>query len=175
MDYLNSVINSIQFTEKEKMLKKSAEFNTRAYHMPTVTGQYINFNFHHTHGTKKYIIRCLHHREKVKYVVTHTHANSINTVLFRIISTLQISFCKQKQKSRRRWSENCHGLSPLAQGFIEKDSEDLWSILWGQRFRSSSTLRRNVCRVKLNTWLRTMYISSFPVVAKNTKVKPTVP
>ena len=44
--------------------RREQGFRSSVHRKPTFTGQYLNFNSHHPHTTKKGIVRCLEHRAK---------------------------------------------------------------------------------------------------------------
>ena len=95
LDHVNSIRSSIQFTmEKEQdnklpfldvlVTRTEKGFRSSVYRKATFTGQYLNFNSHHSYTVKKGIVRCLQHQAKA--ISTDTDAYQEET---SIVTTTQ--------------------------------------------------------------------------------------
>ena len=75
LDHVNSIRPSVQFAmQKERdnrlsfldvlITRTEQGFISSVYQKPTFTGQYLNFNFHHSYNVKTGIIQCFKHQAK---------------------------------------------------------------------------------------------------------------
>ena len=97
LDHVNSIWPSIKFImEKEQDNKlpffdvlvthREQGFKSSVYCKPTFTGQYLNFNFHHSYRVKKRIVHCL---QPLVAILTHIKKKWLVWDTTSIITTTQ--------------------------------------------------------------------------------------
>ena len=163
MNHVNSIRPSIQFTmEKEQDNKLSFldvlithtehGFCTSVYHKPTFTGHYLNFHSHHPYNVKKGIVCCLQHRAKAisSDEVYQKEMDSLKETLYQnnypeSITSATINLDHKTEEDTPKLTTVC---LPYVRGLTEKIRK-IWNPYdIRMTFRSESTLRRHLLRVK---------------------------
>lgn len=163
LTHLNNIEPAIQFTmEREsdqtlpfldvKVQKSEQGFSTSLYHKPTSTGRYLNFESHHPNFVKKGIISCLQHR----VANVSTDEGKKDNELKSLTETLQRngypkSFVERRSKTKQDQQAEAPAATvclPYNKGLSEKIGRICAKYKIRTTFRSTTTLRRQLCKVK---------------------------
>ena len=163
LDHVNSIRPSIQFTmEKERDNKLSfldvlvtrteQGFRSSVYRKP-FTGQYLNFNSHHSYTVKKGIVSCLQHRAKTISSDTDAYQEEMISLIFDLhcnnyperITSAPRNLDRRMEDNNRKLTTVC---LPNVNGLAERIQKICSPYDIRTVFKSDSTLRRYLFRLK---------------------------
>ena len=131
-------------------------FRSYVYRKPTLTGQYLNFNFHHPYRVKKVIVHCLQHQAKTISNNTDAYQEEMISLRYNLyhnnhperITLAPRNLDKRIEDNTRKLTTVC---LPYVKGLAERIQKICSPYDIRTVFTSGSTLWRYLFRVKSPT------------------------